>query len=138
MVQPSTPLDGVSSRAVLWVYALVIGPIGLFIALWGSAWIQGPINRMEYGIDSLVRIAGTILVGAACCAAGGAQIGDPRDRRRALGTLVLGHLVVFAMLLVQWKAIWPPGLGDWVLRATFVVTLLLLYAWLAANGDPSG
>ena len=70
------------------------------------------------------------------CAAGLAVMDDPAARRRGLLWFAGGHAVVFLAVVSQRVAIWGPGIGDRVAQSLLFVTLVLLYLWAFANGEP--
>lgn len=95
------PLDAIDSRTVFVIYAVIVGAAGVFIALWGSLWIGGPLNGQPWGVNSITRMAGMVIVAAACCAFGFSRIADPADRRRGLGWFIVAHVPPLLMATAQ-------------------------------------
>lgn len=139
-MQTDRPFDGIDSRFALTVYAAVMWPVGVFIALWGAMWVGGPLNGLPWGVHSLVRMTGVVIIALACAGTAAARVADPVDRSRCLGWLATGHLCVLLMALLQNQAIWSqPGehavLGGQVVLGIGIPTTWLLYSWTKRDGD---
>ncbi len=138
-MQTTVSLDRIDSRLALWVYAVAAWVAGLFVALWGVIWIHGSLDGQTYGgyaFDGLVRVGGTMIVAAGCCAAALAMVDNPVDRRRAVGWFAAGHFIVVGMALLQRMAVWSPGPVEWLVRGVVVAAVALFYVWMRAAGDP--
>jgi len=137
---PAVPsLDRLDSRLLLRAYAAVVIPIGFYVTLWGNGQIEGAhgeLNGLPWGIDSLVRVAGTCVVLAGFCAAAFAEITNPLERRRCLGWFTAGHAMVLVIMELQRIAIWPAGLADWAVRGVLLATAVLAWGYVFAAGDP--
>ena len=133
------PLDAMDSRTVLLGYAAFVVPLGLFVALWGTLWIGGPLNGLPYGLHSLVRMVGVVILGAGLMAFALSQVGDPLDRRRGLLWFVIAHGVVLLMAFLQSIAIWDASTRQelyWLFVAVGMGFLWLFIGWGRQGGDP--
>ncbi|MEO8481870.1 MAG: sensor histidine kinase [Acidobacteriota bacterium] len=132
------PLDAIDSRVVLITYAAVVGGTGFFLFAWGSLWLGGPLLGNPWGLNTIIRVIGAVVMGAACCAWGAGRIKDPSDRRAALTWLVIGHTIVLAVAAMQAYAVWGPELPQpawWALVAFAALWTALLGAWMRQGGD---
>lgn len=137
-MQRGLPLDAIDSRTILVVYTAIVGPVGVFVALWGSLWVGGPLNGQAWGVNSLTRVAGVAIVGAAICAYAASTIANPIDRRRNLGWFVVAHMVVMLMAWPQVFAVWSDALPGpvWGLFVGLVAaTIYLLGGFVRHGGD---
>lgn len=119
------PLDALDSRVVLLGYAAVVIPAGVFVTLWGGLFVNGPLNGHPHGIQSLVRIAGTLAVAAGITAVALSQFAAATERRRGLGWFAVAHTVVLLMAWSQAHTVW----GDAASREVRLVFTGVLMAW---------
>jgi signal transduction histidine kinase len=132
------PLDAVDSRVVLATYSAVVGGTGFFLFAWGSLWLGGPLLGSPWGLNTIIRVIGAVVMGAACCAWGASRIKDPSDRRRALSWFVIGHTVVLAIAGTQAYGVWGRQLPQpawWALVAFAALWTALLGGWMRQGGD---
>lgn len=132
------PLDAVDSRHVFLGYAAIVGPLGTFVALWGSIWIGGPLNGQPWGVNSITRMFGMVIVAAAMFAYASGTVGNPVDRRRLLGWFVAAHLAVMLMAWGQVYGVWGDALplpARWLFVGLAAATMGLLAGFLGHGGD---
>ncbi|MEO7192006.1 MAG: sensor histidine kinase [Vicinamibacterales bacterium] len=130
------PVDGTDTRVFLWAYA-ALAAIGGFLLLTDPGPVALLLASSANGSYSLIFVCGAALVGSGLTAIGLSTIPNVLHRRRALGWFGAAHAVVLGMLFIQWKAVWPWGLADWLVVVAGVATLALFYAWSTALGNPS-
>lgn len=127
------------SRIVLVGYAAVVAPVGLFVALWGTLWVGGSLDGLPYGLHSVVRMIGTVILGAGLMSLALSRIGDPLDRRRCLLWFSIAHAIVLLMAFIQSIAIWDQSTRRepyWLVVAVGVAFMWLLFGWSRQGGDP--
>jgi signal transduction histidine kinase len=127
------------SRTVLVGYAAVVAPVGLFVALWGTLWIAGPLDGVPDGLHSVVRMIGTVILGAGLMSLVLSRIGDPLDRRRCLLWFSIAHAIVLLMAFTQSITIWDQSARRepyWLVVAAGVAFIWLLFGWVRQGGDP--
>ncbi len=137
-MQRGLPLDALDSRHVFLSYSAVVGPLGLFVALWGSLWMGGPLNGQPWGVNSITRMFGVMIVGAAIMAYASSTVDNPVDRRRLLGWFVVGHIGVAVMAAMRASAVWGetlPAPALWLFVALAAATMGLLGGFLSHAGD---
>jgi len=139
-MQRGLPLDALDSRHVFLGYAAVVGPLGAFVALWGSIWMDGPLNGQAWGVNSITRMFGVAIVGAAIIAYASSTVGNPVDRRRLLGWFVVVHIAAMLMGWMQVFGVWgdaipPPAM--WLFVGLAAATMGLLAGFLGHGGDPA-
>ena len=140
MVTTEQP-DAIDTRGVFRVYAWVAGIGGLVVMLWGQSSFGPPdLSGQPWGRAALVRVFGSIVFAAGCCAAALRSVEDPASRHRALRWFVVGHAVVASMVFLQWQAIWgePNGPYQAVLGLLLTAVLLLTYFWQTGDGHQPG
>ena len=139
-MQRGLPLDALDSRHVLLGYAASVGLVGMFVTLWGSVWMGGALNGQLWGVNSISRMFGVTIMGAAVFAYASSTVGNPVDRRRLLGWFVVVHLVVLLMAWIQVFSVWGDALPTpamWLLVGLAASTMGLLAGFLAHGGDPA-
>src|SRR3954447_400677 len=99
-------------RLVFKCYAVVVGIAGLLIQGWGPMWFGAHLAEQAWGKAALIRVAGAILLAAACAAWGFASATDPLTLRRGMFWFTLGHLIVCMAIQSQRIAIWGAGLAE--------------------------
>lgn len=132
------PLDAIDSKSVFRLYVAVVGPVGVFVALWGSAWLGGSLNGQPLGIASLTRMTGAAIVAAAIWAYTASTIANPIDRRRNLGWFVVAHLMLLLMAWPQVFAVWGDALPRpawWLFNGLLAATVYLLGGFVRHGGD---
>jgi signal transduction histidine kinase len=88
-----------------------------------------------FGKAALIRVLGSIMIAAGCCAAGFAAVDDPPSRRRGLLWFAVGHAGILLVVLMQRIAIWGPGLAEKVAQLLLVVVFILFYLWATSEGE---
>jgi signal transduction histidine kinase len=129
------PLD---FRVVFKCYAVVVGIAGLLIQGWGPMWFGAHLGEQAWGKAALIRVAGAVLIAAACAAIGLAASTDPVTLRRGMFWFSLGHLVVCFVIQSQRVAIWGAGLADRVAFITLASATFLFYLWGLSRSTPGG
>ncbi len=104
--------DAVSTRTVFWTYAALACVSGFVLASWGGLWFGVDMGGERWAKVALIRVFGTILVGAGLLAIAFAKVEDPSSRRRGLAYFAAAHGVVCLMLFAQIKGPWGAGLGS--------------------------
>ena len=140
MVTTEQP-DAIDTRGVFRVYAWVAGIGGLVVMLWGQSSFGPPdLSGQPWGRAALVRVFGSIVFAAGCCAAALRSVEDPASRHRALRWFVVGHAVVASMVFLQWQAIWgePSPAYQTVLGLLLTAVLILFYFWQTGDGHRAG
>jgi signal transduction histidine kinase len=134
----SLPLDGIESRTILAGYAAVVIPVGVFVTFWSTLWVGGPLNGQPWGIESLVRVGGTLIAGAGFSALALSRISDPSERRQGLGWFAIGHTLVALIAWTQVHAIWAnatPVAARWGFTGLLVAWAWLFGGWFRHGGD---
>ncbi len=129
--------DDVDTRIVFQVYAVLAGAAGLILFLWPLT-ARSDLARSGYASVVLTRITGALGMAAACCAAGFAQIEDPRVRHRALFWFLVAHVIVLVVLLTQTMAVGTPHPEEVGLPVLTTAVLILLYFFQTGDGYGSG
>ena len=127
--------DAIDARIVFRIYAVAAGLGGFVLSGWGQIWLGSHLADQPWGKAALVRVAGSVLIAAACAAAGFATVEDPLGRRRGLLWFACAHAVVLFAVLLQRLAIWGAGLADWAAQLLLAAALVFLYAWWTAETD---
>lgn len=123
------------SRRLLRAYAAVTFVVG--VSMTGTG-IRGT-DRLPLAHESLIWISGMVLVAAGCAASGLALNDDPSTRRRALLRFAIGHLLVGAILWMQWGVYWRwQGLPLAVALAPLAAGLVMLAIEIAARPPDVG
>ncbi len=121
--------DAIDTRWVFPVYAAITGLGGFALLGWGPIWLGTDLPGLPWGKAALIRVFGATLMAAALSATGFAFVRDPRDRRRGLLALTMGHAVLWLVLLTQTIAIWGPGLAETATQVSLAVALVLFGLW---------
>jgi signal transduction histidine kinase len=138
-MQRALPLDAMDSRLVLQMYAAIVGPVGLFVGLWGSAWVQGSLNGFPYGLDSLTRMVGAVVLAAGLLALGLSRTREPLDRRACLLWFAIAHGAVLAMAALQSLAVWEIDTRRelyWLFAGLGAAFIWLMTGFWRQGGDP--
>ena len=128
-------LEAIDTRWVFRVYAATAGLAGLLLVNWGPMWFGAHLVDLPWGKAALIRVLGSIVIAAACCAAGFAAIDNPQDRRRSLLWFIAAHTAIWLVVLTQRTAIWGPGLADKVVVLLWVCICSLFLSWAKSEGD---
>jgi signal transduction histidine kinase len=123
-------LEPSSTRWVFRAYAILIGLTGFVLVGWGTVWFGAELPGQPWGKAALIRVAGSILMAAACCATPFALNGPP-TRRRGLRWFAMAHFIVFYVLRLQDSAIWGPGLGQTAMRAAGICAFILWIVYVS-------
>jgi signal transduction histidine kinase len=127
--------EAIDTRWVFRTYAAVASLAGLLLFGWGPMWFGVDLAGQLFGKAALIRVLGSIMVAAGCCAAGFAAVDDPPGRRRGLFWFAAGHAVIWLAVLTQQIAIWGPGLAEKAVWLAFAVAFLLFYLWATSEGE---
>lgn len=120
------PAANHGSRAVLRLYASLVGTAGAFTVLWGPMWLSDAhLQGQPFGRAAILRASGAAGFALASAAAGAATVDDARARARFLRWFSGGHVALGLVLLSQRTAIWSPGPVDALLWVLAVMTALL-------------
>jgi signal transduction histidine kinase len=118
---------------VFRIYATLAAVSGFFIFSWGPMWFGVNLPGLPFYRASFVRIAGGVLMTAACFAYALARTEDPDLRRRAFLWFGIGHAVLFLVLYSQQFAIWESPLVDRLLIVVLFAAFVFFYMW--SGGD---
>jgi signal transduction histidine kinase len=122
------------SRWTFRAYAILALAAGLLLFGWGPLLLG---SGQPLYAASLIRVAGGILIAAACFAWSAASLTDPADARRALLGFGTGHLLFFLVLATQQAAIWESPLIDRIMTVVLLTGLIFLYLrYDAVPGPP--
>ena len=119
----------IDARTVFRAYVVMAGIAGFLIVNWGPTWFGTDLAAAAWGKAALIRVFGSILIGAACCAVPFALHGTP-SLRWALFWFGAGHAAVYVVMKVQQSAIWGPGIGYDATRAVGALSCLLIALFL--------
>jgi signal transduction histidine kinase len=125
-------------RVVFKCYAVVVGLTGILIHGWGPTWFGAYLAEQAFGKAALIRVAGSILVAAACAAYGFTAATDPLTLRRGMFWFTLGHLVVCMVIQSQRIAIWGAGLAERVSFLSVAAAFFLFNLWGLSRNTPGG
>ena len=125
--------DAIGTRTVFWVYAALACVCGFVLAGWGPVWLGSDLAGERWAKAALIRVFGTILLGAGLLAIAFAKVEDPASRRRGLAYLAAAHGVVCLMLFAQVRGPWGTGLGEQAANVLLAVTALLFWFWFTAE-----
>ena len=125
--------DAIGTRTVFWAYAALACVGGIVLAGWGQVWLGSDLAGERWAKAALIRVFGTILMGAGLLAIAFAKVEDPSSRRRGLAYFAAAHGVVCLMLLAQVKGPWGTGLGEQAARVLLPVTAILFWFWFSAD-----
>jgi signal transduction histidine kinase len=125
--------DAIGTRTVFYAYAALACVGGFALASWGGLWFGVDMGGERWAKVALIRVFGTILVGAGLLAIAFAKVEDPSSRRRGVAYFAAAHGVVCLMLLMQYAAIWGHGLGEQAAKVLIAVTTVLLWFWFSAD-----
>ena len=130
-MSPGRP-EAIDSRLVFHVYACVAIPAGLDpVYMWPAL---TEIDRSAALWFAPIRIAAAVVTSFGCCAAAFAAIEEPLARRRGLLGLAHAHILLGAMLLLQWVAVPSPALPVYVGWGPLITGLVLLYLAITGEG----
>lgn len=127
--------EAIDTRWVFRAYAAVASLAGFLLLGLGPMWFGTDLAGEPFGKAALIRVLGSIMIAAGCCAAGFAAIDDPPGRRRGLFWFAAGHAVILLGVLTQQMAIWGPGLGEKAAELLSVVVFVLFYVWTTSEGE---
>lgn len=127
--------EAVNLRWIFRIYAVAVFVAGLVLTGWGPMWLGSHMTGQPFGRAALIRVFGSIMMAAACFAAGFAAVEDPPSRRQGMFWFAVGHFVVFLVLLSQSLAIWAPGTSDLAARIVFAMAFILFYLWATSEGE---
>jgi signal transduction histidine kinase len=97
-------------------------------------WFGSDPAGEQWGKAAMIRVLGSIVLAAACCAIGFAAVDRPGDRRRGLFWFAIGHAVIWLVVLMQRLTVWGPGLADRMAQLLSVVACILIYLWATSEG----
>lgn len=127
--------EAIDTRVVFRAYAALMLIAGLVTASWGQIWLGSSDGNGPWARAALVRVFGSIMIGAGCSAIGCARVEDPGSRRRCLGWFALGHGAVLLMMAAQTAAIWDSGASETATFCLYAITIALAYLWFTAEGE---
>jgi len=127
--------EAIDTRWVFRAYAVLACLAGFLLSSWGPMWFGTDLAGERWGKAALIRVLGSIVISAGCCAAGFAAVDHPPARRRGLFWFAAGHAVIWLVVLTQRIAIWGPGLADKATQLLSVVVLVLFYLWATSEGE---
>lgn len=127
--------EAIDTRWVFRAYAALASLAGFLLFGWGPMWFGTDLVGEPWGKAALIRVLGSIMIAAGCCAAGFAAADDPSARRRGLFWFAAGHAVIWLVVLMQQIAIWGTGLAERAVWLSFAVAFLLFYLWATSEGE---
>jgi NarL family two-component system sensor histidine kinase LiaS len=125
--------DAIGTRTVFYAYAALACVGGFALASWGGLWFGVDMGGERWAKVALIRVFGTILVGAGLLAIAFAKVEDPSSRRRGLAYFAAAHGVVSLMLYLQVRGPWGEGLGSRAGYLLLGVTMVLFWLWFTAD-----
>ena len=128
-------LEAIDLRWVFRAYAATACLAGVLLLGWGPMWFGAHLAEQQWGKAALIRILGSIMIAAGCCAVGFAAVDHPAARRRGLFWLAAGHAVIWFVFSTQEIAIWGPGLAQIVAQLLCAIAFGLFYLWLTSEGE---
>ncbi len=134
MYGPRRP-EAIDTRWVFRTYAALASLAGFLLTGWGPMWFGADLAGEPWGRAALIRVLGSILMAAGCCAAGFAAIDHPPGRRRGLFWFAAAHAVIWLVVLMQQMSVWGPGLAERAAELLTAVVLVLFYAWGTSEGE---
>lgn len=90
-------LDALDTRMVFLAYAVLAGLAGVLLIAWGPVWFGADLPGLPHGKAAPIRIVGSLLVAAACVAAGMTRVDDLVARRQILGWFAAAQAIVQAL-----------------------------------------
>jgi signal transduction histidine kinase len=127
--------EAIDTRWVFRAYAALASLGGCLLFGWGPMWFGVDLAGEPFGKAALIRVLGSIMIAAGCCAAGFAAVDDPPSRRRGLFWFAAGHAAIWLVVLTQQVAIWVPGPAEKAVWLSFAVAFLLFYLWRTSEGE---
>src|ERR1035441_8446562 len=86
--------EAIDTRWVFRAYAAMASLAGFLLFGWGPMWFGVDLAGEPFGKAALIRVLGSMMIAAGCCAAGFAAVDDPPSRRRGLFWFAIGHAVI--------------------------------------------
>ena len=127
--------ERIDTRTVLFVYAAVAVVTGLTVTGTGVRGIPG----MPLQHASIIWISGMAIFAAGCAAAGLALNEDPVARRYSVLYFATGHLLLGALVWMQWGVYWgEQGLPLPVALVPLVVGIVLFLSAIPASAHGAG
>ena len=127
--------EAIDTRWVFRAYAALASLGGFLLLGWGPMWFGAHLAGEPYGKAALIRVLGSIIIAAGCCAAGFAAVDDPPGRHRGLFWFAAGHAAIWLVVLTQQIAIWGTGLGQKAAQLLFAVVFVLFLLWTTNEGE---
>lgn len=127
--------EAIDTRWVFRVYAALASLAGFLLLSWGPMWFGADLAGQRWGKAALIRVLGSIVIAAGCCAAGFAVEDDPSARRRGLFWFAAAHAAIWLVVLVQTIAIWNTGLARTIAEVLLAVVWALFYLWGTSEGE---
>jgi signal transduction histidine kinase len=124
----------IDTRYVFRLYAAQVALVGLLLIAWGPKWVGPSIEFHPWLKAELIRIFGSILIGAACVGAAMSQIEDPEARRKAAGWFALAHAVVGGVIVTQSAVVGEVG-KPWVGNLLMAVMLTFFFFFRNPEGE---
>jgi signal transduction histidine kinase len=123
--------EAIDTRWAFRIYAVLAGLTGLLLLSFGPAWFgTGPAG----GQAALIRVFGSIVLAAGCCAAGFAAVDQPHSRHRGLFWFAAAHTVI-GLVVFTMAAIRSPGIEQRIALLLWVVVFVLFYLWATSEGE---
>ena len=123
-------------RWIFRCYAVVAAAGGFLLMLWGPAWLGTDIDGERWTKAALIRVFGAIIVAAACWARSLARVESAPGLRYGLLWFTAGHGLVALVLISQQVSVWGHGLGEKAATVLGLLSVLLLYLLVTAEGEP--
>ena len=129
------PPDAIDTRWVFRIYAALAWLAGFLLLSWGPMWFGTDLAGEPWGKAALIRVLGSIVIAAGCCAHSFAAVDHPPARRRGLYWFAAGHVVIWLVVLTQRMSIWGPGLADRVAQLLSGLAGVLIYMYLWGTSE---
>ncbi|MBK5290991.1 MAG: hypothetical protein JJE04_04750 [Acidobacteriia bacterium] len=88
-------------------YAALACLAGFLLLSWGPMWFGADLAGARWGKAAFIRVPGSIVMAAGCCAAGFAFVDHPPARRRVLFWFAAGHTAIWLMPMPSRSAMRP-------------------------------
>ncbi|MCC6858028.1 MAG: hypothetical protein IT158_05695, partial [Bryobacterales bacterium] len=124
--------EAIDTRWVFRAYAALAGLAGVLLLISGPAWLGAGLP----GDSTLIRVFGSLVIAAGCCAAGFAAVDPPDARRRGLFWFAAGHAVFWLALVAQ--RIVTGASPDTAVHFLWAVVFALFYVWATSEGEQRG
>jgi len=121
--------NSIDACIFLKAYAFLVAAAGIVLIGWGPLWLGTDLPGLPWYLAALIRVTGSILVAAACCAWQISKIEDPIAAHRALLLFTIANAGVTAVLMTQQHSVLSLPIAALALNSLETVTLMLFMIW---------